>query len=170
MDLGFSLGTRGYLAAGLPISFRDMEVIESMHDKHRKPSDYILGSARRRMESGQFWVDRMARYLVQIPRDGLSEASKAAIARTIGEVHAEIMSVSSDAVQIAITEIDAGCFFASGRLLECDHIFVHGYLPDDDRTRKLKSALSSRLAADVTRAANFEPDSTWVSITETPAA
>jgi phenylpyruvate tautomerase PptA (4-oxalocrotonate tautomerase family) len=111
----------------------------------------------------------MARYLVQIPRDSLSDASKAAIARTIGKVHAEVMNVSSDPVQIAITEIDAGCFFAGGSLLECDHIFVHGYLPDDDQTRKLRSALSARLAADVARAADYEPDSTWVSITEAPA-
>ena len=110
----------------------------------------------------------MARYLVQIPRDSLSEASKAAIARTIGAVHTEILPASPDAVQIAITEIDAGCFFAGGSLIECDHIFVHGYLPDGDQTRKLKGALSARLATDVTRAADFESGSTWVSITEIP--
>ena len=76
-------------------------------------------------------VFRMARYLVQIPRDTLSDESKASIARAIGEVHAEIMGASSDAVQIAITEIDAGCLFAGGSLIECGHIFVHGYLPDE---------------------------------------
>ncbi len=113
-------------------------------------------------------MNGMARYLVQIPRDSLSEASKAAIARAIDRVHAEVMQADSDAVQIVITEIDAGCFFASGSLIECDHIFVHGYLPDDDRTRRLKIMLSARLAAEVTRAADFEPDSTWVSLTEIP--
>jgi phenylpyruvate tautomerase PptA (4-oxalocrotonate tautomerase family) len=112
----------------------------------------------------------MARYLVQIPRDSLSEASKSAVARVIGEVHAEIMQASAGATQIVITEIDAGCFFSGGSLIECDHIFVHGYLPDEDRTRRLKQTLSARLATDVTRAANFEPDSTWVSISEVPAS
>ena len=110
----------------------------------------------------------MARYLVQIPKDSLLETRKAAVARTISEAHSEIIRTNPDAVQIAITEIDAGCFFAGGSLIECNHIFVHGYLPDDDRARQLKSALSTRLAADVTRAADFEPDSTWVSITLVP--
>jgi phenylpyruvate tautomerase PptA (4-oxalocrotonate tautomerase family) len=141
--------------------------METMHTMHRKPADHALRyhpSDRPRT----VWMNGMARYLVQIPRDSLSEASKAAIARTICAVHAEILQASPDAVQIAITEIDAGCFFAGGSLIECDHIFVHGYLPDGDQTRNLKGALSARLATDITHAADFEPDSTWVSITEIP--
>jgi phenylpyruvate tautomerase PptA (4-oxalocrotonate tautomerase family) len=141
-------------------------VMETMHDKHHKAADDALAALRQPLNSLDVLI--MARYLVQVPRDNLSDASKAAIARTIGEVYAEVMNVGSDSIQIAITEIDAGCFFAGGSLLECNHIFVHGYLPDEDQTRKLKSALSARLAVDVTRAADYEPDSTWVSITETP--
>lgn len=140
-----------------------------MHNKHRKGFDDRLRIITRRLAHDSL-DDSMTRYLIQIPRDSLSEASKAAIARTISEVHTEIVLTNPDAVQIAITEIDAGCFFAGGSLLECDHIFVHGYLPDDDRTRQLKSALSTRLAADVTRAADFEPDSTWVFITLVPVS
>ena len=108
-----------------------------MHNKHRKGFDDRLRIITRRLAHDSL-DDSMTRYLIQIPRDSLSEASKAAIARTISEVHTEIVLTNPDAVQIAITEIDAGCFFAGGSLLECDHIFVHGYLPDDDRTRQLK--------------------------------
>lgn len=108
----------------------------------------------------------MARYLVQIPRDSLSQATKSAIARAISNVHEEVMRTGSGTVQIAITEIDAGCFFAGSSLIECNHVLVHGYLPEGDRTRSFKQALFARLAVDVTSAAGFDPDSTWVSITE----
>jgi phenylpyruvate tautomerase PptA (4-oxalocrotonate tautomerase family) len=135
--------------------------MESMLYKHKKAAQDVAAP------KCSIAMDEMARYLVQIPKDSLSETRKAEIAKTISEVHSAVMNSGADTIQIAITEIDAGCFFAGGRLIECDHIFVHGFLPDGERTRELKSSLSARLATDVTRIANFEPDSTWVSITET---
>jgi phenylpyruvate tautomerase PptA (4-oxalocrotonate tautomerase family) len=106
----------------------------------------------------------MARYLIQIPRDVLAEGRKAEIAKAVVVAHHEITGEDADAVQVAITEIDAGCFFAGGRLIECDHIFVHGYVPRAAAERK--EALIARLSADVTNAADFDLDSTWATISE----
>jgi phenylpyruvate tautomerase PptA (4-oxalocrotonate tautomerase family) len=108
----------------------------------------------------------MARYMVHVPRDVLSEGHKAEIAKSIVAAHHEITGDESDAVQVAITEIDAGCFFAGGRLIECDHIFVHGYTPNAASLGDRKDRLISRLFADVTKAADFDLDSAWVTISE----
>jgi phenylpyruvate tautomerase PptA (4-oxalocrotonate tautomerase family) len=91
----------------------------------------------------------VARYLIQVPCDVAA--------------HQEITGDDADSVQVAITEIDAGCFFAGGRLIECDHIFVHGYLAGG-ATVERKEALIAKLSADVTKAADFDLDSTWVTI------
>lgn len=108
----------------------------------------------------------MARYVIQVPRDALSDDRKAHIAFAVTEAHTEIAGGDDADVHIAITEIDAGCFFAGGRLLECDHIFLHGFVPDLAALGDRKDALSARLAADVTKAADFDPDSTWVTISQ----
>jgi phenylpyruvate tautomerase PptA (4-oxalocrotonate tautomerase family) len=106
----------------------------------------------------------MARYLIQVPRDVVSEERKAAIARAIVAAHHDFTGENPDSVQVAITEIDSGCFFAGGRLIECDHIFVHGFVPDNGDFDYRKQHLVERIAADVTTAADFERDSTWVTI------
>ena len=106
----------------------------------------------------------MARYLVQVPRDVLSEGLKAEVAKAIVAAHHEIIGDEPGSVQVAITEIDAGCFFAGGRLIECDHVFVHGYVAGT--TAERKQALIIRLSADVTKAADFDLDSTWATISE----
>jgi hypothetical protein len=41
---------------------------------------------------------------------------------------------------------------------------VHGYLAG--ATTERKGALTARISADVTKAADFEPDSTWTTISE----
>ena len=106
----------------------------------------------------------MARYLVQVPRDVLAESRKAEVAKAIVAAHHEITGDDPDSVQVAVTEIDAGCFFAGGRLIECDHVFVHGYVTG--ATAERKRALIIRLSADVTKAADFDLDSTWATISE----
>jgi phenylpyruvate tautomerase PptA (4-oxalocrotonate tautomerase family) len=106
----------------------------------------------------------MARYLVQVPRDVLAESRKMEVAKAIVAAHHEIIGGEPGSVQVAITEIDAGCFFAGGRLIECDHVFVHGYVTG--ATAERKQALIIRLSADVTRAADFDLDSTWATISE----
>jgi phenylpyruvate tautomerase PptA (4-oxalocrotonate tautomerase family) len=108
----------------------------------------------------------MARYLVQVPRESLSEERKAAVAKSIVAAHRDITGDDPESIQVAITEIDAGCFFAGGRLIECDHIFVHGHVPEGPGFADRKKSLSARLSADVTAAADFDPDSTWVTISE----
>jgi phenylpyruvate tautomerase PptA (4-oxalocrotonate tautomerase family) len=109
-------------------------------------------------------VAAMARYLIQVPRDVLAEDRKAEIAKTIAAAHNDITGDKSSSVRVAIVEIDAGCFFAGGSLIECNHIFVHGYVAG--ATAERKQALIARLSADVTKAADFEPDSTWTTISE----
>ena len=106
----------------------------------------------------------MARYLIQVPRDVLAEDRKAEIAKTIAAAHNHITGDESSSVRVAIVEIDAGCFFAGGRLIECDHVFVHGYVAG--ATAERKQALIARLSDDVTKAADFDLDSTWATISE----
>jgi phenylpyruvate tautomerase PptA (4-oxalocrotonate tautomerase family) len=106
----------------------------------------------------------MARYLVQVPRDVLPESRKAEVAKAIVAAHHEIMGEEPDSVQVAITEVDAGCFFAGGRLIECDHVFVHGHVAG--ATDERRQALIARLSSDVTKAADFDLDSTWATISE----
>jgi phenylpyruvate tautomerase PptA (4-oxalocrotonate tautomerase family) len=109
-------------------------------------------------------MDRpMARYLIQVPRDVLSGERKADIGKSIVLAHHEV--TGDAAVHVAITEIDIGRFFAGGPLIKRDHIFVLGYLVGNVTTER-KEALSTRLSADVARAADFDLDSTWVTITE----
>jgi phenylpyruvate tautomerase PptA (4-oxalocrotonate tautomerase family) len=106
----------------------------------------------------------MARYVVQVPREALSDERKAKIAEAVTSAHRKVTGEDPEFVQVAITEIDAGCFFAGGRLIECDHIFVHGYV--DDATTERRGSLSKGISAAVTEAADFEPDSTWTTISE----
>lgn len=108
----------------------------------------------------------MARYLVQVPQDSLSEDRKAGVEKSIVAAHHDVAGKDPSSVQVAITEIDAGCFFADGRLIECDRIFVHGYTPNAASLGDRKDRLISMLSTDVTKAADFEPDSTWVTISE----
>jgi phenylpyruvate tautomerase PptA (4-oxalocrotonate tautomerase family) len=108
----------------------------------------------------------MARYLIQIPRDTLSDESKTKIAAAVTAAHREVTGDDPNDVQIAITEIDAGCFFAGGRLIECDHIFLHAYVADPAAFGARKNDLSDRLSGDVSRVAGFDPDSTWVTISQ----
>ena len=108
----------------------------------------------------------MARYLIQLPRDALSDERKAQVARAVTAAHRDVTGDDPADVEIAITEIDAGCFFAGGRLIECDHIFLHGYVADPVALGERKDDLSHRLSGDVSRAAGFDPDSTWVTISQ----
>jgi phenylpyruvate tautomerase PptA (4-oxalocrotonate tautomerase family) len=108
----------------------------------------------------------VARYLIQIPCDSLSDERKAGVAAAVTRAHAEIAGDDAGCVAIAITEIDAGCFFMGGSLIECDRIFVHGYVADPVVLGERRRALVDRLSADVTEAAGFDPDSTWVTISQ----
>jgi phenylpyruvate tautomerase PptA (4-oxalocrotonate tautomerase family) len=101
--------------------------------------------------------------MIQVPRNALSDDRKAAIATSITTIHRTITDDDANSIEIAITEIDAGCFFAGGRLIECDHIFVHGYVSAELRADG-KDELCERLSAAVTEAAGFDPESTWVTI------
>jgi phenylpyruvate tautomerase PptA (4-oxalocrotonate tautomerase family) len=80
--------------------------------------------------------------------------------------HHDVAGEDPNSVQVAITEIHAGCFFAGGHLIECDRIFVHGHTPNAASLGDRKDRLISMLSTDVTKAADFEPDSTWVTIWE----
>jgi phenylpyruvate tautomerase PptA (4-oxalocrotonate tautomerase family) len=108
----------------------------------------------------------MARYLIQIPTDSLSDERKAGVASAVTDIHAEVVGEDSSSVAVAITEIDAGCFFMGGSLIECDRIFVHGYVSGAAATGGRRRALIDRLSSKVTEAAGFDPDSTWVTISE----
>jgi phenylpyruvate tautomerase PptA (4-oxalocrotonate tautomerase family) len=104
--------------------------------------------------------------VIQVPRDALSDERKAKIAEAVTSAHRDATGDDPEKIEIAIAEIDACCFFAGGRLIECDHIFLHGYLPDPAALGARRNALSARLSDDVTKAADFESDSTWVTVSQ----
>src|ERR1700760_4283419 len=94
----------------------------------------------------------MASYVVQIPQDSLSQDRKAAVEEAIRLSHAEITGTPHDVTQVEIVEVDSGFFYLHGRLLECDHIFVHGVTVQDPQ-RDTREALVARIASDVATAA-----------------
>lgn len=108
----------------------------------------------------------MARYLIQIPRESLSDGRKVDVANAVTATHAEIVGEDPKTVAIAITEIDAGCFFMGGSLIECDRIFLHGYVSDLSALGDRRPVLIERLSAGVTEAAGFDANSTWVTISQ----
>jgi phenylpyruvate tautomerase PptA (4-oxalocrotonate tautomerase family) len=107
----------------------------------------------------------MPRYTVTIPQDLVSDLQKKKIAATITEVHENVTRAHSDKLQVILGDVEPGCFYQHGRLLECDHIFVHGFT-SQDRDRDTKSALVEQLTAGIATAADVEPDAVSVFISE----
>ena len=110
----------------------------------------------------------MASYVVQIPQDSLSQDRKDAVEEAIKTAHAEITKAPAYVTQVEIVEVDSGCFYLGGRLLECDRIFIHGVEVEDPQ-RDDKERLMARITADVAAAADYEPDAVFVTIAEIPA-
>jgi phenylpyruvate tautomerase PptA (4-oxalocrotonate tautomerase family) len=52
--------------------------------------------------------------------------------------------------------------------LECDHIFVHGVTVEDPQ-RDTREALAARITSDVAAAADYEPKSVIVTLSEIPS-
>lgn len=110
----------------------------------------------------------MASYVVQIPQDSLSQDRKAAVEEAVRLAHAEITGTPRYVTQVEVVEVDSGCFYLGGRLLECDQIFVHGVEVEDPQ-RDTKESLVARITSDVATAADYDPASIFVTISEIPS-
>ena len=65
-------------------------------------------------------------------------------------------------------EISSACFWLHGTPLECHQIFVHGFVAAD-AGHSCGSALLDAVASAVASAADFEPGSVVVTISQVPA-
>jgi phenylpyruvate tautomerase PptA (4-oxalocrotonate tautomerase family) len=110
----------------------------------------------------------MASYVIRIAQDSITDARKAAVEEAVRLEHAEITGAPRHVTRVEIVEVDSGCFYLHGRLLECDHIFVHGVTVEDPQ-RDTREDLAARITSDVAAAADYEPESVIVSISEIPS-
>jgi len=107
----------------------------------------------------------MPKYAVTIPQNLVSKSAKDGIAASIVRIHQEVTGSSSENVQVIIGDVEPGCFYQHGRLLECEHIFIHGFILQD-RNRDTKSILTERLAAELAKCAGIDRDSVWIHFSE----
>ena len=106
----------------------------------------------------------MAKYTVTIPQNLVTKSVKDDIASAILIIHREVAG-SPENVQVIIGDVEPGCFYQHGRLLECDHIFVHGFIVQD-RSRDTTNILTERLSSDIASRAGIEQDSVWIYFSE----
>jgi phenylpyruvate tautomerase PptA (4-oxalocrotonate tautomerase family) len=107
----------------------------------------------------------MPKYAVTIPQNLVSKSGKDGIAASILRIHQEVVGSSSENVQVVIGDVEPGCFYQHGRLLECEHIFIHGFILQD-RNRDTKNILTERLSIDIAQRAGIDRDSVWIYFSE----
>ncbi len=107
----------------------------------------------------------MPKYAVTIPQNLATKSAKDDIAASILRIHQEVVGSSSENVQVVIGDVEPGCFYQHGRLMECDHIFIHGFILQD-RKHDTKSILTERLSIDIARRADIDHDSVWIYFSE----
>jgi phenylpyruvate tautomerase PptA (4-oxalocrotonate tautomerase family) len=107
----------------------------------------------------------MPKYAVTIPQNLVSKSVKDGIAASILHIHREVAGNSSENVQVIIGDVEPGCFYQHGRLLECEHIFIHGFILQD-RNRDTKNILTDRLSIDIAQRAGIDRDSVWIYFSE----
>jgi phenylpyruvate tautomerase PptA (4-oxalocrotonate tautomerase family) len=107
----------------------------------------------------------MPKYAVTIPQNLVTKSVKDGIAASILRIHQEVVGNSSENVQVVIGDVEPGCFYQHGRLMECDHIFIHGFIVQD-RNRDTKHILTERLSTDIARCAGIHHDSVWIYFSE----
>ena len=110
----------------------------------------------------------MATYAIQIPQDRLSDERKSALPGAVRDAHSQVTGAPPDLTQVTVTEISSACFWLHGRPLECDQIFVHGFVAGE-AGHPLGPTLRSEVASAVASAAHLEPESVLVTISEIPA-
>jgi phenylpyruvate tautomerase PptA (4-oxalocrotonate tautomerase family) len=109
----------------------------------------------------------MATYTIQIPGGQLSDERKAALPEAVKNAHAKTTGAPRDLTQATVLEITSACFWLHGTPLECNQIFVHGFVAGDSgqfRGPELRDAVASAVAS----AADFEIGSVLVTISEVP--
>jgi phenylpyruvate tautomerase PptA (4-oxalocrotonate tautomerase family) len=109
----------------------------------------------------------MATYTIQIPGDKLSNERKAALPEAIKDAHAKTTGAPRDLTHATVLEISSACFWLHGTPLECQQIFVHGFVAGD-AGHSHGPALSDAVASAVASAADFELESVVVTISEVP--
>jgi phenylpyruvate tautomerase PptA (4-oxalocrotonate tautomerase family) len=110
----------------------------------------------------------MATYTVQIPGGQLSDERKAAIPEAIRDAHAKTTGAPRDLAQATVLEILSACFWLHGTPLECQQIFVHGFVAGD-AGHSHGPALRDAVASAVASAADYELGDVVVTISEVPA-
>ncbi|MDQ8727552.1 hypothetical protein [Bradyrhizobium sp. LHD-71] len=109
----------------------------------------------------------MATYTIQIPGGQLSDKRKAALPEAVKDAHANTTGTPRDLTQATVLEISSACFWLHGTPLECHQIFVHGFVAGDAGF-SYEPALRDAVASAVAGAADFDPGSVVVTISEVP--
>jgi phenylpyruvate tautomerase PptA (4-oxalocrotonate tautomerase family) len=110
----------------------------------------------------------MATYTIQIPGGQLSDERKAALPEAVKDAHANTTGAPRNLTQATVLEISSACFWLHGTPLECNQIFVHGFVAGESRQLR-GPALRDAVASAVASAADFEVGSVLVTISEVPA-
>src|SRR5690349_6299220 len=108
----------------------------------------------------------MAIYTIQIPGGQLSDERKNALPEVVKDAHAKTTGAPRDLTQATVLEISSACFWPHGTPMDCHQIFVHGFVETEHpRGPALRDAVASAVAS----AADFEPGSVVVTISEVSA-
>lgn len=107
----------------------------------------------------------MATYTIQIPGGQVSDERKAAIPEAVKDAHAKTIGAPRDLTQATVLEISSACFWLHGTPLECQQIFVHGFVAADAE-HSAGPALRDAVASAVANAADFELENVLVTISE----
>jgi phenylpyruvate tautomerase PptA (4-oxalocrotonate tautomerase family) len=110
----------------------------------------------------------MATYTIQIPGGQISEERKAALPEVVKDAHAKTTGAPRDLTQATVLEIASACFWLHGTPLECNQIFVHGFVAGD-AGHSCGPALRDTVASAVASAADFELENVVVTVSEVSA-
>ena len=110
----------------------------------------------------------MPTYTCTVPSGRLSAEQKGAVAREITRVHNEVTGAQTFFAQVIVNEVPVGNYFIGGKPLKNDQVFVNGQIRAG-RSAVDRARLLRELHRVIAAAANAEPSSVWVYLTDLPA-
>jgi phenylpyruvate tautomerase PptA (4-oxalocrotonate tautomerase family) len=109
----------------------------------------------------------MPTYIISAASDFFSERTKQSIAEEITRDYAEITGGPTFLAQVIFNTIPKGSHFVGGKLLNADHIFVHGYTREG-KTPDQKAKMLESIVDTIAKAASVAKRSVWAYLSERP--
>jgi phenylpyruvate tautomerase PptA (4-oxalocrotonate tautomerase family) len=107
----------------------------------------------------------MPTYICTVAEGQLSQEQKAAIAKTITDVHCRVAVAPTYFAQVIFNELKPGNHFIAGRPLDHHTLFVYATIRSG-RTAETKKALLTELTASLAEAAGLPKAQIWFYLTE----